>query len=135
MGHGRAAGSRRGPLRRTLVGRQRIRRAPDRRKTPRGARWRVRRDHHLRSGRSLLCSDEMGKEVHVVNRDPIHVTAPVLEKVAEHARASYANDEEACGYLTGPEETPLLCDEATALQNLANRYHAVDPETYPRTGR
>jgi proteasome lid subunit RPN8/RPN11 len=77
----------------------------------------------------------MGKEVHVVNRDPVRVTAPVLEKVAEHARASYANDEEACGYLTGPEDAPLLCDEATALQNLANRYHEVDPETYPRTGR
>jgi proteasome lid subunit RPN8/RPN11 len=75
----------------------------------------------------------MGKEVHVVK--PLRITQKILDEVAEHARASYAKDEEACGYLTGPAETPLLCDGSTALVNLANRYHELDPETYPRTGR
>jgi proteasome lid subunit RPN8/RPN11 len=75
----------------------------------------------------------VGKEVHVVNS--LRVTREVLESVAEHARASYAKDEEACGYLTGPAATAHLCDGATPLLNLANRYHELDPETYPRTGR
>ena len=77
----------------------------------------------------------MGKEVHLVNLEPVRLTQEVIERVAEHARSSYANDEEACGYLTGPASAPLLCDEATPPQNLANRYHALDPESYPRTGR
>jgi proteasome lid subunit RPN8/RPN11 len=77
----------------------------------------------------------MGKEVHVVNRAAVRVTAEVIESVAEHARQSYAKDEEACGYLTGPAGEALTCDAATPLTNLANRYHELDPETYPRTGR
>ena len=59
----------------------------------------------------------------------------MLDRVSSHARASYAKDEEACGYLTGPASDALLCDEAVPLANLANRYHELDPETYPRTGR
>ena len=77
----------------------------------------------------------MGKEVHVVTRDPLKVTQAVIDRVADHARASYAKDEEACGYLTGPAERDFVCDDATPLVNLANRYHELDPETYPRTGR
>jgi proteasome lid subunit RPN8/RPN11 len=77
----------------------------------------------------------MGKEVHVVSQEPVRVTKGVIEQVSEHARESYAKDEEACGYLTGPGDRPLYCDGSTPLENLANRYHAADPETYPRTGR
>jgi proteasome lid subunit RPN8/RPN11 len=58
-----------------------------------------------------------------------------LERVSDHARASYAKGEEACGYLTGPSEEERFVDDAVPLANLANRYHAMDPETYPRTGR
>jgi [CysO sulfur-carrier protein]-S-L-cysteine hydrolase len=77
----------------------------------------------------------MGKEVHVVKGPPFRITRAVLDRVSEHARTSYGNDEEACGYLTGPREVELLCDDGVPLQNLANRYHSMDPETYPRTGR
>jgi [CysO sulfur-carrier protein]-S-L-cysteine hydrolase len=78
----------------------------------------------------------MGEEVHVVtDRRPFRVTRTVLEQISEHARTSYAKDEEACGYLTGPRDADRFCDEAVPLANLANRYHAMDPETYPRTGR
>jgi proteasome lid subunit RPN8/RPN11 len=28
-----------------------------------------------------------------------------------------------------------LCDEAVELENLANKYHQIDPEGHPRTGR
>jgi len=71
----------------------------------------------------------------VVICGPVAMTREVIDQIAEHARASYAKDEEACGYLTGPEREQLLCDEAIELANLANRYHKLDPETYPRTGR
>jgi len=77
----------------------------------------------------------MGKEVHVVRNPPFRITRTVLDRVSEHARASYANEEEACGYLAGPGADAFFCDEAVPLVNLANRYHAMDPETYPRTGK
>lgn len=67
--------------------------------------------------------------------EKVRITRAVVDQIAAHARASYADDEEACGYLTGPADAPFYCDEAIALSNLANRYHAVDPEMYPRTGR
>jgi proteasome lid subunit RPN8/RPN11 len=66
---------------------------------------------------------------------PVKITSAILERVADEARKSYAKDEEACGFLTGPAAEPLYCDEIAPLVNLANRYHEVDPETYPRTGR
>lgn len=49
--------------------------------------------------------------------------------------AAYGRDEEACGYLRGPVGNALLCDEAIELENLANKYHEIDPEGHPRTGR
>lgn len=66
---------------------------------------------------------------------PLHVTREALGEVERAARAGYARDEEACGYLTGPGDSPLLVDRAVELENLANRYHAADPEGHPRTGR
>ena len=58
----------------------------------------------------------------------------VLKRVEQAARDAYTRDEEACGYLAGPLDDALLCDEAVELENLANKYHAVDPEGHPRTG-
>lgn len=59
----------------------------------------------------------------------------VLAQIEQAAVAAYTRDEEACGYLTGPASEPLLADQAVELQNLANKYHQVDPEGHPRTGR
>jgi proteasome lid subunit RPN8/RPN11 len=55
--------------------------------------------------------------------------------VERAGREAYQRDEEACGYLEGPDADPLLCDAAVELENLANKYHAVDPAGHPRTGR
>jgi proteasome lid subunit RPN8/RPN11 len=55
--------------------------------------------------------------------------------VEEDAVAGYARDEEACGYLRGPVADALRCDEAVALENIANKLHRSDPERYFRTGR
>lgn len=67
--------------------------------------------------------------------EPLRIKRDVIDRVEGFARASYEKDEEACGYLTGPADESSFCDEAVPLANLANRYHALDPETYPRTGR
>lgn len=65
----------------------------------------------------------------------LRVRRAVLDVLVEEANAAYLRDEEACGYLRGPADDDLLVDEAVPLVNLANRYHAMDPESFPRTGR
>jgi [CysO sulfur-carrier protein]-S-L-cysteine hydrolase len=64
----------------------------------------------------------------------VRFTREALRAVEEDALAAYARDEEACGYLRGPAGD-ALCDEGTRMENVANRLHARDPETYFRTGR
>jgi proteasome lid subunit RPN8/RPN11 len=65
----------------------------------------------------------------------LRITRATLERVEADARRGHAADEEACGYLLGPAGDGLLCDEAVAMENLANKLHARDPEVYFRTGR
>ncbi|HSC87032.1 MAG TPA: Mov34/MPN/PAD-1 family protein [Polyangiaceae bacterium] len=65
----------------------------------------------------------------------VRVQRAVLNEVERAAREAYARDEEACGYLEGPLDQPLLVDRAVELENLANKYHRIDPENHPRTGR
>lgn len=65
----------------------------------------------------------------------LRVRRAVVDALVTEANAAYLRDEEACGYLTGPADDELLVDEAVPMPNLANRYHAMDPEAYPRTGR
>jgi proteasome lid subunit RPN8/RPN11 len=68
-------------------------------------------------------------------RGGIVVNKAVLDRVFDEARAAYARDEESCGFLVGPAADPLRVTEAVPMTNRANRLHALDPETYPRTGR
>jgi proteasome lid subunit RPN8/RPN11 len=65
----------------------------------------------------------------------VKIPASVLAEVERAGVAAYARDEEACGYLSGPAGDALLADHAVELENLANKYHQVDPEGHPRTGR
>lgn len=65
----------------------------------------------------------------------IKISSRALRVIEQAGIAAYARDEEACGYLVGPASDPLLADEAVELENLANKYHRVDPEGHPRTGR
>jgi proteasome lid subunit RPN8/RPN11 len=65
----------------------------------------------------------------------VRIPAAVLAEVERAGVAAYARDEEACGYLEGPAGDALLVDRAVELENLANKYHAADPEGHPRTGR
>jgi [CysO sulfur-carrier protein]-S-L-cysteine hydrolase len=68
-------------------------------------------------------------------RGHVRIQRAALDEVERAARAAYGRDEEACGFLSGPLGDPLLCDRAVELENLANKYHRVDPEGHPRTGR
>ena len=68
-------------------------------------------------------------------RGSVKIPERVLSEVERAGREAYARDEEACGFLTGPAADPLLVDCAVELENLANKYHAADPEGHPRTGR
>jgi len=65
----------------------------------------------------------------------VKIPASVLLEVERAGIAAYARDEEACGFLSGPASDALLIDRAVELENLANKYHRVDPEGHPRTGR
>ena len=56
-----------------------------------------------------------------------------LDAVAQEAVRGYGANEEVCGYLCGPDDHGRLCDEHVAMPNLANKLHAIDPETYFRT--
>ena len=76
-------------------------------------------------------------------RDGVTVPRAVLDEIEAAAREAYAGGlerdgfhegEEACGVLEGPADG-LRADRSVRLPNLANRYHAIDPADYPRTGR
>jgi [CysO sulfur-carrier protein]-S-L-cysteine hydrolase len=68
-------------------------------------------------------------------RGGLLISEAALRAVEEDAVRAYGRDEEACGYLRGAATDPLRCDEAVAMENLANKLHRLDPDRYFRTGR
>lgn len=60
------------------------------------------------------------------------LASQVLAEIYAHARATYP--EECCGFLIGAREE-TLADEVRRCVNEQNRYHALDPERFPRTAR
>ena len=64
----------------------------------------------------------------------LKISASAFAVVEKAAVDAYARDEEACGYIHGPSSEPDLAVDATELQNLANKYHEIDPDAHPRTG-
>jgi proteasome lid subunit RPN8/RPN11 len=76
----------------------------------------------------------------MVNETPwidgnLTLSRAVLREIERAGVAAYGRDEEACGFVEGPLDAPLHGDVAVELENLANKYHKVDPEGHPRTGR
>lgn len=57
----------------------------------------------------------------------------ILDDVDAHAREAYPS--ESCGLLSGPAGDPRAITSGRRLPNLADRYHQLDPETYPRTSK
>lgn len=60
------------------------------------------------------------------------ISAQVLTEIYAHARETYP--EECCGFLIGPRDSAGV-DEVHRCVNEQNRYHALDPERFPRTAR
>jgi [CysO sulfur-carrier protein]-S-L-cysteine hydrolase len=59
--------------------------------------------------------------------DALELPRPLLEAIYRHARASFPK--ECCGFVIGHGVTAELVE----CENWQDRYHALDPETYPRT--
>jgi proteasome lid subunit RPN8/RPN11 len=57
----------------------------------------------------------------------------ILDDVDAHAREAYPG--ESCGLLSGPAGDPRAITSGRRVPNLADRYHQLDPETYPRTSK
>ena len=64
-------------------------------------------------------------------RGDLRVPRVVLEDIEAHALECYPS--ESCGFVAGPADDPGLIDEATRAANEADKYHRLDPETFPRT--
>jgi proteasome lid subunit RPN8/RPN11 len=65
----------------------------------------------------------------------LSIARAALDAVVQDAVRGYRAEEEACGYLCGPDADPLLCDETVPMVNIANKLHQLDPEQYFRTAR
>jgi proteasome lid subunit RPN8/RPN11 len=61
------------------------------------------------------------------------IRRPVLEAIEAHAKETYPS--ESCGFAMGPAGEAPLVDAAERAENLADKYHALDPETFPRTSK
>lgn len=66
-------------------------------------------------------------------RGGLRLPRSVLREVQAHVLAEYPS--EACGYLFGPADDPAALAGAVRERNEADRYHALDPVTFPRTSR
>jgi len=62
---------------------------------------------------------------------PIEIDGDVLRDAEAHAVAEYPK--EACGFLFGPAADAPRVDGIQREVNEADKYHALDPETFPRT--
>jgi proteasome lid subunit RPN8/RPN11 len=58
-----------------------------------------------------------------------------MNAIDADALRGLAADEECCGLVAGAASEPLRADQVIPFENRANKLHAIDPETFPRTGR
>jgi len=66
-------------------------------------------------------------------RGELRIAKGVLDAIYEDALACYPS--EACGFVMGPAADAGLLDAAVREENEADKYHALDPETFPRTSK
>lgn len=66
-------------------------------------------------------------------RGDLVIPRAVLEEIEAHARECYPS--ESCGFVRGPRDDWALLDEALPEKNEADKYHALDPERFPRTSK
>ncbi len=63
----------------------------------------------------------------------LHIGKDVLDNIFEHAKDAYPS--ECCGFIAGPADTQDELQTVTREINEADKYHALDPERFPRTSK
>ena len=63
----------------------------------------------------------------------LSIPSQAMDLIKAHAEQSYPS--ECCGFIKGPLESPAALTEVMQEQNLADKYHALDPESFPRTSQ
>jgi [CysO sulfur-carrier protein]-S-L-cysteine hydrolase len=66
-------------------------------------------------------------------RGDLVIDRAVLDAIHAHALECYPS--ESCGFIAGPAAEPALLTDATRQENEADKYHKLDPVTFPRTSR
>ncbi len=64
-------------------------------------------------------------------RGPVRIRRSVVDAIRAHAKEAFPS--ECCGFASGPEGDAPLVDASDRAVNEADRYHALDPERFPRT--
>lgn len=75
----------------------------------------------------------MSGELPAWTRGALRIPAAVMAQIEADALACYPN--EACGFVMGPAEAAPELDEMKSEPNEADKWHARDPITFPRTAR
>jgi [CysO sulfur-carrier protein]-S-L-cysteine hydrolase len=63
----------------------------------------------------------------------LQLPAAVLQELHAHALECYPN--ECCGFIAGPASEPKQLSKAAREVNEADKFHKLDPVTFPRTAR
>jgi len=63
----------------------------------------------------------------------LEISHTLLAELHAHALETYPN--ECCGFVAGPAAEPKLLDQAQREVNEADKFHKLDPVTFPRTAR
>jgi len=66
-------------------------------------------------------------------RGALRIVRSVLDEIERHALEDYPS--ESCGFVAGPADDAALLDEASREINEADKFHALDPVTFPRTSK
>ena len=61
------------------------------------------------------------------------IDAAVMAELEAHALSTYPS--ECCGFVSGPAAEPALLNASVREANEADKYHKLDPATFPRTSR
>jgi len=61
----------------------------------------------------------------------LEIAKAVMDEIEQHALECYPS--ESCGFVFGPAAEPSLLDALQREENEADKYHELDPVTFPRT--
>jgi proteasome lid subunit RPN8/RPN11 len=63
----------------------------------------------------------------------LEISQQLLAELEAHALSTYPS--ECCGFVSGPASAPAALTAYQREENEADKYHKLDPDTFPRTSR